>query len=230
MNVDNLPLEARQRIDAHLDAIDEVLKREGMSREERRNIVDNVETQILEMLSREAPDTDPALAQVEAVLARMDRPEAYGHTLGGEEKKPPRGTTMEATLQFAPPTPGQPRMSRAAIWGAVCIGLSLLGWLAAGVMMVPMFFVTQRVMAVQDDFGQHDISQRTHWFSLVLLVLILCLGFIPSLLGTLLGWIALLQIRSSKGLLRGSGLAWFDALFYPLLVALLALVGLLFLA
>lgn len=244
MNVDNLPPLVRQRIDTHLDAIDDVLKRDGIGREERRNIVDNVETQLLEMLGREAGAGEPTLGQVEAVLARMDRPEAYGRSTGEDAKKPLQGTKVEATLHFAPPNPGQPRTSRTAIWGAVLIGLSVLGWGVVVLLMVPMLFLTHRVAVHQEivvPYNAEAMSQPTtqcvaatakpaSWLKLALIAVPLCVGLFPALAGTLLGWIAVIQISKSKGLLRGAGLAWFDALFYPIVALLLAIVALLLVA
>ena len=43
-----------------------------------------------------------------------------------------------------------------------------------------------------------------------------------GLLGTILGWIAFVQIRRSRGALTGTGLALFDGLFYPVTFLILA--------
>jgi hypothetical protein len=47
-----------------------------------------------------------------------------------------------------------------------------------------------------------------------------------ALAGTILGWVAFGQIRASRGKLYGKGMALFDGLFYPGLIALLVIVGL----
>jgi hypothetical protein len=47
-----------------------------------------------------------------------------------------------------------------------------------------------------------------------------CFATLPvalTLVGTILGWIAFAQIRASRGMLRGQGLALFDGLFYPVI-------------
>jgi hypothetical protein len=63
-------------IDARLDAIDRVLLRAGVSRGERCSIVEEVETQVYEILARRT-EGEPARADVLAVLASLDPPEAY---------------------------------------------------------------------------------------------------------------------------------------------------------
>jgi hypothetical protein len=63
-------------VDDRLDAIDRVLLRAGVSRGERRTIVEEVEAQVHELLSRKTSG-DPQRADVVAVLATLDPPEAY---------------------------------------------------------------------------------------------------------------------------------------------------------
>jgi hypothetical protein len=69
--------DVRERIDEHLDAIDRILAAQGTSRAERRNVTDDVETQILDMLAARVTGS-PALADIDAVLAELDAPEAFG--------------------------------------------------------------------------------------------------------------------------------------------------------
>jgi hypothetical protein len=66
----------RGAIDDRLDAIDRVLLRAGVSRGERRSIVEEVENQVYELLARRAAG-EPTRADVEAVLASLDPPEEY---------------------------------------------------------------------------------------------------------------------------------------------------------
>ena len=67
----------RQRIDRHLDAVDQALQAGGVGRGERRQIADDLQNQILEMLAARAGKT-PKLADIEAILTELDPPEAYG--------------------------------------------------------------------------------------------------------------------------------------------------------
>jgi hypothetical protein len=66
----------QQMIDERLDTIDRVLLMAGTARDQRHTTVSEVESQIHEMLLQRAP-TDPQRADVLAVLARLDPPEAY---------------------------------------------------------------------------------------------------------------------------------------------------------
>jgi hypothetical protein len=63
-------------VDDRLDAIDRVLLRAGVSRGERRDIVEEVEAQIHEMLARKTGG-ESSRDDVVAVLATLDPPEAY---------------------------------------------------------------------------------------------------------------------------------------------------------
>jgi hypothetical protein len=67
---------AQQCIDEHLDAIDDALRQTGMSRSERQSVLDDVQTQILEMLAARCEGT-PTEQDVVAVLAELDPPESF---------------------------------------------------------------------------------------------------------------------------------------------------------
>lgn len=71
------PAEVQACIDEHLDAVDRALHGEQMSRSERRLITDDVENQIRDMLADRC-EVKPTTADVKAVLAELDPPEAYG--------------------------------------------------------------------------------------------------------------------------------------------------------
>ena len=118
--------------------------------------------------------------------------------LAGAGASTPR--TGPATVP--PGTTGLPaRWSRAAIAGAVCVGVFLfvqvwwfLGWPPSS---GPSFGRTLR--------------------QLVFYKTIMPGAFATLIAGTILGWIAVARIRRSAGPLRGLGLAAFDGLFLPLL-------------
>jgi hypothetical protein len=79
-------------VDDRLDAIDRVLLRAGVSRGERRDIVEEVEAQIHEMLARKTGG-ESSRDDVVAVLATLDPPEAYApepyrHRVREVAKKP----------------------------------------------------------------------------------------------------------------------------------------------
>ena len=115
-----LNAEVRARVDAHLEAVEQVLVAAGHTRAARRAVVDDLEAQILEMLSQGG--AEPTVADVEAVLGRLDAPAAYG----------------EGAKAVGVGTAGvrKPRYSRTAIWGLVCVLVSLVPTGVLGVVMV----------------------------------------------------------------------------------------------
>lgn len=109
-----LPNDVQHRIDKHLDAIDSALAVTGMIRSERAAILDDVQGQIVEMLAARASNS-PQAADVEAVLAELDAPEAYAQT-----REIP-GRTVTAVQPIVPP--------RLIVLNA--LGLAVLGIVAA---------------------------------------------------------------------------------------------------
>lgn len=73
--------DVQQRIDQYLDAIDRTLAGEGLSRTERRHVTDDVENQVRDMLAERAGGA-ATVADIDAVLAELDAPEAYAQ--GGD--------------------------------------------------------------------------------------------------------------------------------------------------
>jgi hypothetical protein len=68
--------EVQSQIDRHLDAVERHLQAAGAERSKRRGIVDDLETQILEMLSAgDLGSIGPV--DLEKVLVQLDPPEAY---------------------------------------------------------------------------------------------------------------------------------------------------------
>jgi hypothetical protein len=78
--------DARRQIDEHLDSIEEVLRSTGMTRSERQNILDDVETQIVEMLTARTQET-PTVEDAKAVIAELDPPESYAPEGQGEQQE-----------------------------------------------------------------------------------------------------------------------------------------------
>ena len=95
------------------------------------------------------------------------------------------------------------RFSRTAIIGAICLSLSLFA--------LPFF-----VKLTTELSG--DLSRLNHGFVMLRWSEWMALALGALLSGTLLGWIAVSQIRRSAGKLHGLWLAVFDGLFFPLLV------------
>ena len=70
------PVDVRRRLDRYLDAVEQALARSDMPREERRCVVDEIESQARDMLLSRTAGA-PAPAALESVLTEMDPPEAY---------------------------------------------------------------------------------------------------------------------------------------------------------
>ena len=64
----------------------------------------------------------------------------------------------------------------------------------------------------------HDVHVRPDWWQWILILTILLPGITAPFGTTILGVVALSDIRHSQGRITGLPLAVFDALFYPLLL------------
>ncbi len=78
-----LPADVRARIDEFLAAVETAMSKSDVSARERQNVLDDLRTQIAEMLAQRASQP-PGVADVEAVLSELDPPESYA---GDTEKK-----------------------------------------------------------------------------------------------------------------------------------------------
>ena len=88
-----------------------------------------------------------------------------------------------------------------------------------GVCWMPFFFLCFFLMFPQVQVEVSDGSlPTTAWWQWCLRFTILPLGLTAPFGTTILGWLAIPQIRRSEGKLYGMGLAVFDGLFFPLLV------------
>jgi hypothetical protein len=98
-----VPPALRHLVDSRLDAIERALLQGDTPRAERRSILEDIETQIVEMLSAEAPDHEPTRADLLRVFTRLDPPEAFaGEPL--ESVRPMRTTRAPAPAAAnAPP-------------------------------------------------------------------------------------------------------------------------------
>lgn len=220
----SLPDDVRRRIDDHLDAIERVLLAGEVSRTERRTIVDEVETQIYDMLATRT-EQEPAAA-VTAILAELDPPAAYAGSPGASrqpETGPTPSTASEpaaaASDPFKPfreglmlgnlrrqwrrwwsPSSSHRRVSPPAVVGAVWAGLAL--FLA--------------MMCAAADRPPEP-----------LIGLLLLVGLSGIVGVTVLGFVAVRRIRRSEGREYGLPLALVEAFFFPAMLANLALIGLL---
>ncbi|MCB1211210.1 MAG: hypothetical protein KDK97_17935, partial [Verrucomicrobiales bacterium] len=98
---------------------------------------------------------------------------------------------------------GPPRFSRAAIIGACWVPFTFLSFLAVA-------------MASYQRRGGSSATDP-EWWQLAILIPALILGVSAPFGTTILGWVAVSQIRRSAGRIRGLPLAVFDGLLFPLM-------------
>jgi hypothetical protein len=101
----------------------------------------------------------------------------------------------------------EPRFSRTAIVGAAWIGLFFLNWLAQ---------YTPPGWALTHFFRRTPVGPV---FELLVSMPLMLLGFAAVAGGSVMGAVALWQIRQARGAVRGFVLALFEVLFFPLLLA-----------
>jgi hypothetical protein len=187
--------EVQARLDTHLDAIEQAMTQANASRSDRRNVVDEVEAQIRDMLA-ERCEGAATKADLEAVLAELDPPEAYGVEGAASDTTPSSSRNVNAASQDishsaqsagSAPSPTT-RLSRTAVIGFGALLLSMA--------LIPCVGIIETLSPVE----------------LTILAL-------PAITVTpICGIIALVQIRVAKGQLYGAGLAVFDILLVPILV------------
>jgi len=141
--------------------------------------------------------------------------ETIAGTEGGGQRPEVRGQSRRTVSQFvsaqkSPPPEGWPqagvgvpaRLSRTAVIGACWAPLFFM-------VFVGMFWALKGVPA-----GEYH---GPAWWQQLLAFTLLPLGVAAPFGATILGWIAVAQIRRSEGRLYGLGLALFDGLLFPLL-------------
>lgn len=72
--------DVRRSLDGYLDAVEAALLKAGAARAQRQAIVRDLETQLADMLSERCPGREPTAADVAALLAGMDAPDAYAQS------------------------------------------------------------------------------------------------------------------------------------------------------
>jgi hypothetical protein len=195
-----LPPEVRARVDGHLDAVESQLRTAGADRTQRRGIVDDLETQILDMLAAQKKEP-PSSADVDAVLARLDPPSAYSDKQTWPAEPHPAPAAARG---------GEPRLCREAVQGAWCLVASVFG-----LIVLLLNFTTGRA-----HFGALR-PPEPFWYQALtwgLLVVAAVAAVAGPILSTGLGWVAVERIRGSNGRIYGTALAAIEALLFPLVV------------
>lgn len=209
-----LPDDSRRQIDDRLDAIERVLLGRNVSRLERRDIVDGVESQIYDMLSAR-PETDPCEA-VAAVLAALDPPEAFataGESRSTDPDQPPLTPGSDwlgdnfgfirhlrrRWKRFWSPRPETRRLSPPALVGALWAGLAVT------------------IVAFSMAFLRPSGPLMFFWSWTV---------FPAPIAVTVLGFLAVRRIRASAGREFGLPLALIETFLFPVVLANVALIAL----
>jgi hypothetical protein len=210
----SLPADARRRIDDHLDAIERVLVAGGLSRGERRGVVDEVESQIYDMLAVRTQEDPSGLSPAEAVaaiVARLDPPSAYApeastaSAIPAEqavhvERAGPLGGLRRRWQRWWSPRSDVPRLSPPALVAAVWLAFAALLFIAA--------------------LGSHGPARP-------LVSLFFLIGMTAPLGVTALGYWSVRRIRRSAGREYGLPLALVETFLFPIVLANVALIGLL---
>jgi hypothetical protein len=209
----SLPPGVRARIDAHLDAVETHLQAAGAAREKRRAIVDDLETQILDMLPQ-TKDRPASIADIDDVLNRMDPPQAYANE------------GAWSAIEASTPAPGrthQPRLCRQAKQGAWYIALGAAGQL----MLFWIMSAAERVaqgepvlpVRIENVVIRDILNSRIFLLALGILAITAAVAaMVGPIVGTSCGWIATSRLRRTVERESGLRLAIVEALFYPFLI------------
>jgi hypothetical protein len=205
--VNTLLAEVQSRIDAHLDAVERQLQAAGAERSKRRGIVDDLETQILDMLAARNMDS-PTLRDVDAVLAGLDPPSAYGNS----GSAPVERRETAATVVVA-----EPRLCPAVKKGTRYLAVALIGFVML-------------VLYKADHDVEHASGELTETGPSIVMKALVVGAMLALVVGplfvTVSGWTATGRIRRSGGKEYGLGLAVFEALLFPVLIIWVASLGL----
>jgi len=225
------PYDVRLRVDLYLDAVRKAQQAAGAPADEAAGIRDDLRAQIYDMLAARAAGRAPTVEDTDAVLAKLEPPEAYGPSgEGGAAAPPPRAQAPAAAVsspaaQAAPPPAGppKPKFSRTALIGLLGF-LPVLGFCVLGVV-----FLGFRVLDVPvvvppvGSPGEPIPMYAKHW-------VFICFAIIPlmgMLWTTVCGIAAIVQIRRAAGQITGMWLAVFETVVFPILVLVILVVGVL---
>jgi serine/threonine protein kinase len=190
------PPSRKVQLDVRLDEI--VLRALERVPERRYQTAGELKT-VVETVAAEPGKSASTLGELGA---EAGQPESGPSALGPQSRTFTPGTEPGGVPRRSTVIPGI-RRSRAAIAGAI---------LAAVFILVILAWFLDWPESRDPGFGR-TLSQ------IVFHNAVLPTGIAALLSSTVLGWIAMLQIRRSAGRIRGLGLAMFDGLFVPILVA-----------
>lgn len=205
-----LDFETRARLEKHLDAVEDVLRRYQQSRSTRNAIVDELENQIRENLAEKCDGRDATLDDLNALLDQMDPPEAYARN--SIDIPAPIASDTPFQEQEASPS----RLNRCVLFGLICLPLGILTFMMAT---VGLDFVSTSELVRTTEWGEvippgaysgtymESVVRTTPTWAKALMV-VMAPGFLAPFIATILGWVGVSQIRHSQNREYGLGLAY----------------------
>jgi hypothetical protein len=221
----DLPPEVRVHVDVYLDAVRAAQLSAGLPGDEAAGIRDDLRAQIYDMLAARAAGRAPTVEDAEAVLAKLEPPEAYGPAAEGGAAA---SRAQAPAAQAAPPPAGppKPKFSRTALIGLLGF-LPVFLFCVLGVPAAYLGFHVLEVPAVVPPVGSPGEPIPMH---AMMEPWIACFAIIPligMLWTTICGIAAIVQIRRAAGQITGLWLAVFDAVVFPILVLVVLVLGVL---
>jgi len=221
-----LPFDVRLRVDLYLDAVQKAQQAAGAAADEAAGIRDDLRAQIYDMLAARAAGRAPTVEDADAVLAKLEPPEAYGPAEEGgaaaSRAQAPAAAASSPAAQAAPlpPGPPKPKFSRTALVG-------LLGFIpifGSCLLAVPLSFFGARVVAHTGPDGSMvpDSPLKAMSWAVVCFAIIPLMGMLWT---TVCGIVAIVQIRRAAGRITGMWLAVFDAVVFPILLLVILVLG-----
>jgi hypothetical protein len=224
------PYDVRLRVDLYLDAVRKAQQAAGAPADEAAGIRDDLRAQIYDMLAARAAGRALTVKDADAVLAKLEPPEAYGPSGEGGAAAPRAqapavaGSSPAAQAAPLPAGPPKPKFSRTALIGLLGF-LPIFGFCVLGVPAAYLGFHVLDVPAVPPvgSPGEPIPMYAKSW-------VFICFAIIP-LMGvlwtTICGIAAIVQIRRAAGQITGLWLAVFDAVVFPIIVFVVLVAGVL---
>ena len=216
------PFDVRLRVDLYLDAVQKAQQAAGAPADEAAGIRDDLRAQIYDMLAARAAGRAPAVEDAEAVLAKLEPPEAYGPSGEGGAAAPRAQAPAAATSLSAAPLPAgppKPKFSRTALVGLLGF-IPIFGFCVLGVPAAFLGFRYQTAVAPAGPQFEQAHAMMEPWIA--------CFAIIPlmgMLWTTICGIAAIVQIRRAAGQITGLWLAVFDAVVFPILALVILVFG-----
>ncbi len=206
--IPELTPEARRKLDAYLDAVDDILRKQGRGREERSAVIDGLEDQVNDMLAKRTPLGESSQTRIDAVLHELEPPEAYIRQ------------SVDLPASDAPSVTPTAPANEARQCGYGLAGLAWAAWFALSTILLPLTLLLGRMQRTVH-VGNTPPSE-TGWNILALVLWGMLLISLPGLLApvttTGLGIVSLGRIRAAPRRFIGWGLAVFDTLIFPSLL------------